>query len=337
MDNARLDFLFKRYVNGSCSPQEELELMQFITENDSQQIKALLDELWNITPEKLPAEKAEKILHSILTFKEAVPIDRNKTNLSWLKAAAAISLLVISGAVAYQFVDSEDARLPVHRTAEVSQQHQFIKLPDGSTLILNTGSQISYPESFEDKKVREVFLVGEGFFDIKHDASKAFIVHTGKLSTTVLGTAFNIKAYPEQNDITVTVARGKVKVSNDLKVLGIISPDQQITFSKRNSKARQQEIKSKEVIAWTERDIFFDDISMEDAAQQLEDRFKIKIDFANEKIKNCRFTATFTMGEDINQILDVVCAFNKATYIIKTTGDIEISGNGCSLNDTDIN
>jgi ferric-dicitrate binding protein FerR (iron transport regulator) len=336
MDNARLDFLFKRYVNGSCSPQEELELMQFIAENDSQQIRALLDALWNDTPEKLPADKAENILHAILTFSDVVPIQRNKRNFTWLKAAAAISFIVISGAVAYQFMDTEDAARPVERMAEISH-HQYIKLPDGSTVILNTGSKISYPNSFENKNTREVHLSGEGFFDIKHDASKPFVVHTGKLSTTVLGTAFNIRAYPEQNDITVTVARGKVKVSNELTVLGIISPDQQITFSKWNSETQQQEIKSKDVIAWTERDIFFDDISMEDAAQQLEDRFKIQVDFANEKIKNCRFTATFTMGEDLHQILDVICEFNKATYVIKTSGDIEISGNGCSLNDTDIN
>lgn len=70
-----------------------------------------------------------------------------------------------------------------------------MRLPDGSTVLLNEGSELSYSTSF-GKQAREVTLTGEGYFDVQHNLSKPFKVLTGNVTTTVLGTAFNIKAYP---------------------------------------------------------------------------------------------------------------------------------------------
>src|SRR5688572_8298430 len=106
---------------------------------------------------------------------------------------------------------------------------QFLRLPDGSTVLLNEGSKLEYPITFSGD-TREVFLQGEGYFDIQHNPSKPFVVKTANVTTTVLGTAFNVKAFPSEKHITVTVTRGKVKVSKDEKVLGVITHDQQITI-----------------------------------------------------------------------------------------------------------
>src|SRR5690606_2603405 len=77
--------------------------------------------------------------------------------------------------------------------------HQLLLLPDGSTVLLNNNSSLDFPQQFTGD-TREVILKGEAYFDIKPDASRPFIIHTGKVKTRVLGTAFNIRAYPEEID-----------------------------------------------------------------------------------------------------------------------------------------
>lgn len=246
-----------------------------------------------------------------------------------MKVAASLMLILLFGVGSYRIFISDQPDSSAKEVAGYNTGHQFIRLPDGSTALLNEGSTLRYPDSFSGKSSREVSLIGEAFFDIQHDPTKPFVVHTGKLSTTVLGTSFNVKAY-ENDDITVTVTRGKVKVSDDTKVLGIITPDQQITFFKNTQQAQQQVVKASEIVAWADKDIYFDDVSMLEAIKRLEDRFHVQIIFENEKIKDCRFTATFLKGEDLSQILDVICEFNHVTYTKDDSGNIEISGNGCS-------
>lgn len=328
MDQDRLNSLFQRYINATCTEEETSELMQLISKHDSPEISDFLQHLWNNPGHTLPAEKAEKILGVILKNPGSLPRQRRQRSFIWLKAAAVIIFTALSGGLVYRLAFTEKQRSPV---AVVAEAHRFIRLPDGSRVILHAGSTLDYPDTFSDQKTREVHLTGEAFFDIRHDASKSFVVHTEKISTTVLGTAFNVRAYPGQDDITVTVSRGKVRVSDAHKVLGIVTPDQQIVVHKKSRESSQHVVRSDEATAWTEKDIFFDDALMSDAMDELGERFNVPIVLENENIGNCRFTATFIRGEDLYQILDVICAFNGARYSTDASGEIRISGRGCPL------
>jgi ferric-dicitrate binding protein FerR (iron transport regulator) len=207
--------------------------------------------------------------------------------------------------------------------------YKTIVLPDGSTVVLNHSSELQYATTFDGLATREVYLKGEGFFDVKHDASKPFIVHTGALNTTVLGTAFNIKAYQGEKRITVTVTRGKVKVGDGDKTLGVITHDEQITFYPESNEAARKEVNASKVIAWQEGNIYFDDITIEAAVQQLEERFGVNIAWSTEKLKDCRFTASFIMGESLEEIIQVICEFNQSTYKKDADGNFTIEGEGC--------
>jgi transmembrane sensor len=320
----RLEILSKRYLTDSCTAEEETELLELLNKTDNPEVRKLLNELWDSPSEKLHSEKSTQIVSSILPEK----VIAERRSFPWLKAAAITAILAITGAGLYQFMKSTEVTLP-YRVAEVIQSSRFIKLPDGSKIILNSDSKLEFPTSFDDKNTREVVLTGEAYFDIAHDATKPFIVRTGQLSTTVLGTAFNIKAYPDQSDITVSVTRGKVSVSNEAQVLGILSPDDQITFNKNDQQSKVVSVNSDEVHAWTAKDISFDNVTMAEAAEELSERFDVRIKFNNPNIMNCRFTATFIRGEDLPQILHVICEFNEAQYSTIEAGVVEVSGNGC--------
>jgi ferric-dicitrate binding protein FerR (iron transport regulator) len=334
MTNQRLRFLFDRYVNQTSTEDEKAEFFQLIS-NAAQdpELSSMMDQLWNSVP-----EENVHVLLPDLVFENVLNTKRGNTGVrkthrpgfAWLKVAAAIGFVSMSFAGLYFNLT------PSSILAENSQQGQpkktdsFIRLPDGSTVILNTGSALKYPPSFDGQQIREVYLEGEGFFDIKHDPSRPFIVHAGQVKTTVLGTAFNIKAFPNEAEVTVTVTRGKVEVSSDQKVLGVLTHDQQIKVNKKSDHTNVKEIDSRIATTWIERDLTFDDVTMEEAAQELENRFNVKIVLMNENIKACRFTATFVKGEDIEQILLVICEFNKVTFSYDNEENlIVVNGEGC--------
>ena len=330
MDNVRLASLFRRYLEGSCSRDEESELLNYVSENDNEEIRSLLENLWNNPTRKLSQDQQQRILQQILLH-ESPAVNPEASSFGWIRIAASIALIGVVALGLYQFYSEQDKT--VKEIAVAKTNHQFIKLSDGSTVILNEGSTLDYPDAFSGNR-REVTLSGEAFFNISHDPERPFLVRTGQLTTTVLGTSFNVKAYDDQDDITVTVTRGKVSVSDEKNVLGIITPDQQITFHKKTRQAKQDLVSATEVIAWAEMDLYFEDVSITDAIARLEERFKVNIEFDEEKIRDCRFTATFVKGEDLHQILDVICEFNNLEYSQTETGDIQIAGAGCGLLDT---
>jgi transmembrane sensor len=334
MDSARLTYLFHRYLNDTCTDAEREEFFRMTASKDYEvQVKDLMKDLWNADgiESKLSGEKSEAIFQNVVRNRTAVLSGTSRPFYSiWFKVAAAILVLAISsGVLGVYFLSETKVNSPVSITEKLPLLHQIIKLPDGTVVKLNSESLLQYPESFDGKPTREVTLIGEGYFDVAHDPSKEFIVRTGALSTAVLGTAFNIKAYKNDDAITVTVTRGKVRVSEANHVLGVLNPDQQITFTKDQGSSAVQQTDSKQSIAWAEHDLFFDDVTLESAAQQLEKQFGVVIRFSNDKLKTCRFTATFLQRENIHQMLTVICEFNGAQFRDLGNKTIEISGDGC--------
>ena len=248
----------------------------------------------------------------------------------WGTVAAVAAMVAIVFGVYINWPAIQNNINPVQLTVlnVPANQKKQVVLADGSIIRVNSFSQIKYPKVF-NRKAREVYLSGEAYFDIKHDATRPFIIHTGKVVTTVLGTAFNIKEDNQLHTIVVTVTRGKVSVANGKQQLGVITPNQQISFDVVSNKVMQAAVDTKQIIAW-EGDIHFDDIAFADAAAQLQDRFKVKISFTNEKVKACRFTGTALKADKLDDILKVICALNNATYQTKPDGSILIDGPGCN-------
>src|SRR5665647_79167 len=234
----------------------------------------------------------------------------------FIKIAAAAAILI--GFITSLFFLFEGASKKHVNTGLIlavrHKENRVIFLPDGSTVILSPGSKLNYPSSFDGMEKREVFLEGQAFFDIKHNASRPFIVHTGKLETTVLGTAFNIKAIPDEVEITVTVTRGKVKVSDQNRILGVITPNQQITYNKEKVSSSMKTVDSGSYLEWKEQDLLFDNLTIAEAAKLLEEQYKVKIIISDSSIREQRFTATITKGESFEREIKSICVFNGISY-----------------------
>jgi ferric-dicitrate binding protein FerR (iron transport regulator) len=235
-------------------------------------------------------------------------------------AAAAAVVVFISAAALYFFNNGPAKETGTQPLAVQAKSNRVFFLPDGSSVILSPGGKLNYPSSFDGMDKREVYLEGEAFFDIQHNARRPFIVHTGKLVTTVLGTAFNVRAMPGETDITVTVKRGKVKVSDEQNTLGIIEPDQQITFNKKEITAAIKVVEADNYIEWKEENLLFDNLTIAEAAKLLEEKFKTQIVINDQSIGSQRFSASFPKDETLEDAIKIICMFNRVTYRFSDDG-----------------
>ena len=328
MSKIDIEELLDRYLKGETSSQETEQVEAWL--NSYQNPGSGWQQMDRTSKDKWLAGLFQEIEATAGVHERKVMLMRPQRHL-WLSVAAVAAMLTVFFSVylAWPLLQSrlQTVRLTV-LYAPVNQKKQVV-LADGSTVRLNSNSQIKYSQAFSGK-IREVYLSGEAYFDINHDAARPFIIHTGKVITTVLGTAFNIKEDSQLHSVTVTVTRGKVSVANGSEVLGTITPNQQISFNSVSRRHIQTNVDARQAIAWQESDLHFDDITFADAAAQLQQRFKVRISFANGKVKNCRFTGTALKGEKLGDILKVICAFNNAAYKTKSDGSIIIDGQGCN-------
>lgn len=306
----RITYLLNRYRQGSHTDAEYRELLQLVEDMEHDVLfKQLLDAAYDgPVTRRLAAGRAGE-LYQQLTGHTPTQGRQRKGRAFWWSAAA---VLLLSAAV-WWWQPRRSTPSAVYTEVRTMQEHQLIVLPDSSTVILNAGSRLDYPVTFTGEQ-REVTLDGEGYFDIRPLPDKPFMVRTGKLITRVLGTAFNIRAYGDAPEITVTVTRGKVSVGDAEKTFGIVEPNQQLTFDREVKHYRQQVVDAKAAIAWQEHDLFFNDITLSEAIRQLEERFGVRIRLERAALGQQRFTATFLKGEDIEEVLTVICAFNDVQY-----------------------
>ena len=187
---------------------------------------------------------------------------------------------------------------------------QEIQLPDGTIVMLNSGSSIRYPQQFNGD-FREVALTGEAFFDVARDTLKPFIVETGEVRTRVLGTSFNINAFAESDSISVSVATGKVMVANHRLMKEILLPNEQLHYHKVTEAYRKATDKSVIDKAWTENTIHLNYKTLNEAVEVLERWFDISIEIQNAALGRKRIVGKYhdphleTILESLSFLLNI--------------------------------
>jgi ferric-dicitrate binding protein FerR (iron transport regulator) len=190
----------------------------------------------------------------------------------------------------------------------------FVKLPDGTTVRLNTDSRLTYT-IFSGGKTREVTLEGEAFFDVAHDSLRPFIIHSGKVKIKVLGTSFNVRNYPQDNVLETTLIKGKIEVSLESRPEDIIilKPTEKLIIAKSqdelsNTTKGTTNINDKVVLtsitylrhdslvaetSWLNDRLVFVNQPLEKIAIELERKYAISITFKDPRVKNYRYTGVF--------------------------------------------
>lgn len=322
MTEKHLTDLLQKVLLGTAT-QEERKMVEVWFVRTNRQENAVWEMKHEAEEQELEANMHKYIVDHISEKK------RSPILLSLVRVAASIALFITIGIGYYYLKDGKSSVSTIaHGEIAVGPQaheNRFMVLPDGSTIVLHPGSKINF--DFTGKN-REVKLFGEAFFDVKHMTNRPFIIHTGKVSTTVLGTAFSIKAY-QNKAVVVTVTRGKVSVSGaNHKVLAVLTPDRQAEVVNSTSSVTRKTVVSASEIRWVKEDMQFTDMPFGQLAERLSLRYNVSIGFKNDALKNCPITGRFTGTETLEQVIKVITETTTTNFSIN--GDqVIIDGVGC--------
>lgn len=238
---------------------------------------------------------------------------------SWY--AAAVILLLLGGYWLYWNSGLID-HSPVYAQVQTAEEEErTFTLPDGSTVVLNENTTLRYPENFE---AREVRLTGEAFFEVVKQEGATFTIFSEGAQTTVLGTSFNVRAYPDEPEVTVSVATGKVEVASvdreGEKVL--LMPGTSGQYDKMLEKVREAPVSN--AMAWKENRLQFDNQPLGQVASAIERYFGKKVVLANDQLSECRFMGVFP-DPKLPELLDAI-AFTMELEIVEENGQIVIRG-----------
>ncbi|MBA4320702.1 MAG: hypothetical protein C0412_20095 [Flavobacterium sp.] len=324
MQDTRFIELTTKFLSKEITEEEKNELTILLQlENYNKQFETVVQN-WNnekrVSPEFKVNEGIE-ILSNKLTARDAsfywgenIGVQKywyQSTTL--LKVAASVVfLLMVSTWLFYSGVlEKAKPVIAWDEKVTVAGQKYLVELGDNSKITLNAGSKIKYPHKFIGSS-REVFLEGEAYFEIARDVSHPFIVHSGKLATTVLGTKFNVSAFPAEKNIIVSLIEGSVKVSKEsseaVEGIALLQPKQQLFYNKGESISSFHNFESQEVIGWKDNVLIFKKELFSNVLVKLERNFGIKFEVADKSFNNKKITANFqnesfwTVSETIKKL-----------------------------------
>jgi ferric-dicitrate binding protein FerR (iron transport regulator) len=211
-----------------------------------------------------------------------------------------------------------------HEIQSPSGMRSHVVLPDGTDLWLNAESKIKYSIPFT-RENRQVELTGEAFLKVVKNENAPFIVNAGSASVKVLGTQFNVKAYPEDEQIEVALAEGSVEftgtTADGKKAGATLIPNDFLAMNKTTGQVKLQSKNLNKYISWVKNIIIFDETPMPEVAKTLERWYGVKVVVADAEINKYRFTTTFE-NESLFRVLELLELSSPAIKIKYTPGKI---------------
>lgn len=286
----------KRYLNGKCTPGEKALLEQWFDQVQARQ------------PHSSALEDAdeERLIRSLKNHPRFTSTASEKARdskvpfllrTSW-KAAAIWIGLILTGVAGYLLYKDNTPKSIQQAIAFIeiqtrANQRQRLIMPDSSVIWLNSNSRLSYHPDFA--RHREIRLDGEAFFDVTHDPGHPFTVKAGRISTEVYGTAFNISAYANANQLQVALQRGKIGVRYDSIQPGkerILYPGELLVYDKHSHAVQFGLENTTDMGGWVYGKLAFKRVPLKEVLTQLENYYGIDFSYTSD-LKNVLITGQF--------------------------------------------
>ena len=321
-----------------------------------QQAKAIIVALRNVQ-EEIGEEEIAAAIAKIVDIAEQRSIKKvnfwQYSTFRKLSLAASVLLVTLLSYVVFEKLSEKETPTYSNSVAKVAQKTKFIEikntsstsklitLSDGSSVVLQADSKLSYPEKFTGD-TREVVLSGEAFFEIAKNPNKPFFVYANEVVAKVLGTSFTIKAFEDDKQVQVFVKTGKVSVFSQKnvalkeqqvsKVLTglLVLPNQQATFIRPKWQFKRAELTAPQIVSLPSiqsQSFVFKNKSVLEVFDILENAYGIEIEYDKTLMASCELTAELG-DEPLAEKINLICEVLEAKYEMKD-GKIVIEGKGC--------
>lgn len=353
----KMDELLVKYLTGMADADEREQALAWIRENsNNRKYFDQLKEIYEASKIAQPSsvydtnmswEKVKSLYYKrrIKKLETADQEDRRYFIREIVKYAALILAIVTLGILGFRFLSYKSLNSSAQVWNEVEApfgSRTVVNLADGSKVWLNAGSKLKYAANFSQNN-REVILTGEAYFDVSKYKEMQFIVKTSHLNVKVLGTEFNVKAYPEENTIQTTLVKGSITIEGATGETKInteiyLKPNQSITYIKDMNLFEKAPDKDdtldKEAIgdnqnlvllpkidpvvftSWKDNKWFIKGETLSSLAIKLERRYNVKIEFTSESLKFYKFSGTLR-DETLEQVLNLMQFSAPIEYTIK--------------------
>jgi transmembrane sensor len=340
--------LLQRYLDGRCTPAEQARVAQWYEQlhepaattpplPSQQAVQAAIWQRLRLDPVAAPAQPAEP-----------TPRLRRLTHNLWqqpqLRWAAGLGLLALGLGGLLPYARQWQAPVAVATTTErgwtrhrnTTQQVQQLQLPDASRVTLQPGSSLRYTTALAGPR-REVYLEGEAFFQVHKNPARPFLVFTNQVVTTVLGTSFDVQAYPGQAQALVAVREGKVAVqpresaqldvtpAHPAKLGVLLLPNQQVVYSVASRQLKKELVARPALLA--PQAFEFEERPVAEVFAALEKAYGVPIHYDQQKLAGCTVSITF-YDEPLFDKLGLLCKSLGAYYTLADT-QITIHSTGC--------
>ena len=313
--------LINKYFDGTCTSQEEQLVVEYLSGKDHQEFISLLDQSW----EKLPADDIGEDITQRMLLQLENKINSKLIKNNWMRAAAAAALIFIVLSSALLLSDTHKK----NNTAWTSIYNhnssiQLTILPDSSKVWLTPGSKLSYASFTDENHERSIQLDGEAFFNVMHDAAHPFVIHTGILTTRVLGTSFNIESYQNETAVRVSLVSGLVTVSPPSESIQL-HPGEMLDYEKSSQTFKRQQIRINDPEEWIKGSLVFNELPLKEALQRVATRYHLVIHYSKgveSALSDKKVTAIFR-EENSNEILNNIL-FISSCYMQQHGSDITV-------------
>ncbi|MCD7977644.1 MAG: DUF4974 domain-containing protein [Tannerellaceae bacterium] len=322
-----MDFihLLERFMRGETGPEEEKLLKEWFQSAPARkEIETYYSGRWTAAEgaDMDPSRKEEVLARITREIKEredmpAIPTQRRNSFMrTWLPYAA-VFILAFGLGLSALFMQPPGSPLQEFTVSVAKGQRSNLLLPDGTKVWVNSHTEIRYDNEYGIRN-RNIVLKGEAFFEVEKNEELPFVVNAEEMDIQVLGTTFNLKAYPEDDEIIATLFTGSIKgVVGDKEFT--ISPRQHLTYDRLRNVMQVSESENVNYISmWRDNELAFMDETLEEVAKILNRMYNVEVVILSEKIKSYRFSGVIK-NNSLDNVIEIISLTAPISY--HSTGD----------------
>jgi ferric-dicitrate binding protein FerR (iron transport regulator) len=311
MDKKNNIQLLEQFFNGTINKQEVHQLLEELKNDEFE--KDWMQAQWDQAPDIMNKGVQKQIMDNIKA--DILPTHTFRWK-QWLVAAASLLLVFTTSLSAYLLYDGQNKKLADDMTVTVEKgQKVALTLPDKSRVWVNSGSTLIYGSRF-NKHERIIQLDGEAYFEVAKNKNAPFIVQSHGFSVEALGTAFDVKAYQEEKQISAVLIHGEVKVGDELNKINL-TPNQKVTYNRENKSMQKNDIADALIYAdWRYNKLTFNSERFENIASVLERNYNVKFVFEAQSLKKYRYSGSIN-NTSLESLLQIFAMTSPISYHMK--------------------